>query len=89
MGGVVAAEDDEAGRCRVLGTVRELGFGPDRVEAESGVPGEGAEADENLCGEQLEFPGCVREAGVSFGGGRFVLWRGATDGSGDPESPQA
>jgi hypothetical protein len=35
--------------------VAELGLGPYTVDAEGGVPGEGAEADDDLRLEQLEL----------------------------------
>ena len=54
LGGMVTAEEGQAGGCFLLGAMSELGFRSDSVEAQRGVPGEGAEADENLSvGEQL------------------------------------
>ena len=74
----------------MFGAVAKPGFRPDCVEAQRGVPGERAEADDALCsGEQPELTGCVGEAGVALGGGRFVPGRSTADGGGDPESPEA
>src|SRR5918994_7777674 len=87
LGGVVAAEEDRCAGCR-LDAVAELRLGPYPVDAECGVPGEGAEADDDLRAEQLELAGRVWEAGVTFFGGWLVLRRGASDGGGDPEAPE-
>jgi len=90
LGGVIAAEEDRTGGWFVLAAVGEPGLRPDRVEAQSGVPSEGAETDENPpVREQFELAGGVGETGVTFGGGRSVLRRGAADGSGDPEPREA
>ena len=73
----------------VFAAMGELGFRTDSVEAQGGVPGEGAEADNDLRVKQREFAGGVGEAPVSFGGSGFVAWRGATDGGGDPKPAEA
>jgi hypothetical protein len=87
---MVAAEEGEAGDSFVFCAMGEPGFRSDSVEAQRGVPREGAEADDaSRGGEQLEFAAGVGETGVALGGGRFVLGRGATDGGGDPEPEQA
>jgi hypothetical protein len=54
-------------------------------EPQSGVPGEGAEADHYARPEQLELAGGVGETGVALGRRGFVPGRGAADGGGDPE----
>src|SRR5215217_3721815 len=45
LGGVIAAEEDEAGGYCMLGAVGEPRFWPDSMKAQRGVPGKGAEAD--------------------------------------------
>src|SRR5918998_4983177 len=85
LGGVVAAEEGETRRRWVLGAVGEPGFRPEPVKAQGGVPGEGPEADDDLCVQQFELAGGVGEAIVALGRGGFVLRRGATDGCRDPE----
>ena len=61
LGGVVAAEEGEAGVQRMLRAVGESGLGPDSAVAQGSVPGEGTEAYEDpRSREQLEFAGSVR-----------------------------
>ena len=59
LGGVVGAEEGRAGGDPVLGAVAKFWLGPDVVEAQRGVPGEGAEADDHLDGEQGELAGGI------------------------------
>src|ERR687898_755373 len=84
LGWVIAAEEGGSAGHH-LGAVAKPGFGPEPVEAEGGVPGEGAEADDDLRLQQFQLPARVGEAGVAFCGGGPVLRRGAPDGGGDPE----
>jgi hypothetical protein len=87
---MVAAEKGEAGGRFVFGAVGEPGFRPDSVEAQRGVPREGAEADNaSPGGEQLELTTGVGETGVALGRSRFVLGWSTADGGGDPEPEQA
>jgi hypothetical protein len=90
LGGMVAAEEGEARGRFVFGAVGEPGFRFDSVETKRGIPRESAEADNaSRGGEQLEFATGVGEAGVAFGGGRFVLGWSTADGGRDPEPAQA
>jgi hypothetical protein len=77
----------------MLRAVGELGLWADPVEAQRGVPGEGAEADDDPGGgtgrEQGELAGGVGEASVALGGDGFVPGRGAADGGGDPKPKKA
>ncbi len=58
------------------------------MEAQGPVPGEGAEADYDPCGQQGELAGGKGEASVPFAGGGLVLGRGAADYGRDPEVSQ-
>ena len=86
LGGVIAAENRWAGVDVVFGPVTELRFGSDAVEAQGSVPGEGAEADYDLGGQQGELAGGVWEAQIAFGRGWLIPGRGAAHDGGDPES---
>jgi hypothetical protein len=67
--------------------VSELWFRTHAVEPQGRVPGEGAEAEDHpRVREQFQLAGGVGEAVVAFGGCRLVLWWGAADGGGDPDS---
>ena len=86
LGDVVAAEERNAAGL-VFGTVPELRLRPHLVETQGGVPGEGSETEDHpRVWEQLKFASSVGEAIVALGGCGLVLWRGATDGGGDPGS---
>src|ERR687898_618540 len=72
-----------------LRAVGELRLRPLSQQPQGGIPGEGAEADDDLRVEYLQFAGGVREAGVALVWGRSVLGRGAPDGCRDPEPRKA